>query len=300
MKPTLLILAAGMGSRYGGLKQTDSFGPNGESIIDYSIYDAIQTGFQKVVFVIRQSFAEAFKEKFTDKLKGKIETDYVFQELDNVPNGITVPKDRTKPWGTAHAVMVAYDKVKEPFAVINADDFYGRSSYQALADFFSGSDQELDFSIVGYQMDKTLSEHGGVSRAVCHSDQEGYLTEIEERLNIHYTQERTIISDMNGDVQQYNGKEFVSMNMMGFRPSVFGYIQTFFKDFIQQHHQDLKKEFYIPDVLERLISENIAKVKILPSSERWFGVTYPDDKPIVMESISQKIKHGEYPSNLWE
>jgi dTDP-glucose pyrophosphorylase len=300
MKPTLLILAAGMGSRYGGLKQTDEFGPGGESIIDYSIYDAIRCGFGKVVFVIRKSFSDAFKSKFDQKLKGKIEVDYVYQELDDLPEGFGLPAEREKPWGTAHAVLVAKNKIKEPFAVINADDFYGKSSYQTIVDFFSGKNLSKNYCVVGYRMENTLSPHGTVSRAICNTDTDGNLTFIEERLNIGWKENGKIESETEGKIDQYNGKELVSMNMMGFTPDIFPLIDHYFQEFLSENLKSPKKEFYIPTVLEKIISSGQGKIKVLTSEEIWFGVTYPEDKPKVMENIKQLIDQGIYPPKLWK
>jgi len=303
MKPTLVILAAGMASRYGSMKQTDGFGPNGETIIEYSIYDAIKAGFGKVIFVIKEEFAENFKGIFEPKLNGKIETDYVFQTFDLKPFGIDIEIERAKPWGTAHAVLAARDAVKEPFCVINADDFYGRESYQKMADFLKSEVNDQEFSMIGYQIDKTLSEHGSVSRGVCEVDGDGNLTEIHERTKVFFkigeTGEKTI-------VYEENEKEFtlvedtrVSMNFWGFTPKIFDYSADLFKEFALANKENPKSEFFIPLVAEKLIKNKQASFKVIPTQNQWFGVTYSEDKPFVQESIDKLVASGEYPAKLW-
>ncbi len=301
MKPTLLILAAGMGSRYGGLKQVDPVGPNGEAIIDYSIFDAIRAGYGKVVFVIRESFARAFKETFDKKLEGKIEVEYVFQELDNIPAGIEVSSERTKPWGTGHAVLVAKNVINEPFVVINADDFYGPSSYQLLADYFKEIENKAgeNYSMVGYGLEHTLSEHGHVSRGVCEKAKNDFLKTIVERTRIERIDGKIITRiDENTDME-LTGKEVVSMNTWGFSPSFFKYLETYFAEFIKANANNPKAEFYIPTVVNELINNGEITLKVLESKDRWFGVTYKEDKDSAVESINALIAQGVYHERLW-
>ena len=303
MKPTLVILAAGMASRYGSMKQTDGFGPNGETIIEYSIYDAIKAGFGKVIFVIKEEFAENFKAIFEPKLNGKIETDYVFQTFDIKPFGIEIEIERAKPWGTAHAVLAARDAVKEPFCVINADDFYGRESYQKMADFLSNEVNDQEFSMIGYQIDKTLSEHGSVSRGVCEVDSDGNLTEIQERTKVYFKTdangEKTIVFEENEIAFPLNENTRVSMNFWGFTPKVFDYTADLFKEFALANIENPKSEFFIPLVAEKLIKNKQASFKVIPTQNQWFGVTYAEDKPFVQENIDKLVAEGVYPSKLW-
>lgn len=290
-----------MGSRYGGLKQVDPVGPNGEAIIDYSIYDAIRAGYGKVVFVIRKSFADAFKETFDDKLKGKIEVKYVYQELDNIPEGILVNPDRSKPWGTGHAVLVAKDVILEPFVVINADDFYGPSSYKLLADYFKEIENMKgeNYSMVGYGLKHTLSEHGHVSRGVCEKDENDFLQTVVERTQIERI-EGKIISQVDENTQmELTGKEVVSMNTWGFSPSFFQFLESYFSDFIKTNADNPKAEFYIPFVVNELIRKREITLKVLESRDRWFGVTYKEDKDSAVASINALIEKGVYPEKLW-
>lgn len=302
MKPILLILAAGMGSRYGGLKQVDPVGPHGESIIDYSIHDAIRAGYGKVVFVIRESFAEDFKETFDKKLEGKIECEYVLQRLDDIPKGIPVNPERTKPWGTGHAVLVAKDVVKEPFVVINADDFYGPSSYQLLADYFNIIDNKAgdNYSMVGYDLEHTLSEHGHVSRGVCEKDEADILHTVVERTQIERIAGKIITTVEDGYEMELTGQEVVSMNIWGFSPSFFKYLETYFVQFIKANADDPKAEFYIPTVVNALINKGEITLKVLESKDRWFGVTYKEDKGSAVESINALIGDSVYPEKLWQ
>ncbi|MDB4304186.1 sugar phosphate nucleotidyltransferase [Desulfosarcina sp.] len=301
MKPTLLILAAGMGSRYGGLKQVDPVGPNGEAIIDYSIYDAIRSRYGKVVFVIRESFAEAFKELFDKKLEGKIEVEYVFQELDNIPKGIPVNPERTKPWGTGHAVLVAKDAVKEPFVVINADDFYGPTSYQLLVDYFKEIENANgdNCSMVGYGLEHTLSEHGHVSRGVCEKDENDFLQTVVERTQIERIDGKIITKIDENSEMELTGKEVVSMNTWGFSPSFFNQLEIYFAEFIKANADNPKAEFYIPTVVNELINKGEITLKVLESKDRWFGVTYKEDKESAVASINALIADGVYPEKLW-
>lgn len=299
MKPTLLVLAAGMGSRYGGLKQMDAFGPNGEAIIDYSIYDAIAAGFGKVVFIVREHFLDVFKETFDAKMGDKIELVYVTQELDKLPKGLTYPDSREKPWGTAHAVQMAKDVINEPFAVINADDFYGRDAYKTVADYLM-HDNTDNYSIVAYYLKNTLSEHGNVNRGVCSADNEGKLIDIIECVKIAKNADGTIsYPDEDGNSIFLKEDDIVSMNMMGFKPSYFDFCEQMLVDFIIERGHEEKSELYIPAVLDRLIKTERLSVDILNTTSNWFGVTYPDDKPMVVKQLNDLITSGEYPEDLW-
>ena len=298
MKPTLLILAAGMGSRYGGIKQMDSFGPSGETIIDYSIYDAIQSGFGKIVFIIRKDFAEDFKNVFEPRLKDKIETVYVMQELDSYTGEFKVPEGRTKPWGTAHAVLCAKEVISEPFAVINADDFYGRDGFDKAAKFLNGEVAADTWCIIGYLLSKTLSENGTVSRGVCQVDHNGNLVSIVERLKIYRSDDK-IIDEEKDSKTELPANTVVSMNFWGFHPGVFDYIQQLFQKFLNKSIDNPKAEFFIPIVADAFIREQNGKIKVIPTSSQWFGVTYKEDAPGVKQSIETLIEKGEYPKKLW-
>lgn len=299
-KPTLLVMAAGMGSRYGSLKQIDRFGPSGESIIDYSIYDAIRAGFGKVVFVIRRSIVEEFKELFFGKFSDKIKVDYALQELDMMPEGTEVPADRQKPWGTGHAVWVAADKIHEPFAVINADDYYGMESFQRIADFLTGSSPR-EHCLIGYRLRNTLSEHGYVSRGVCDVSPEGLLQNVTERTHIYRTSDQAIVyQDQEGKEVALSGDETVSMNLMGFTPEVFPVFERCFTEFIHEHGRQPKKEFYLPAVVNELITTGEASVQVVPTPDHWFGVTYPEDKAIAQRKLQALVEQGVYPENLWD
>ncbi len=299
MKPTLLILAAGMGSRFGGLKQVEPVGPNGEAIIDYTIYDAIRAGFGKVVFIIRESFAEAFKEKFDKKLEGKIEVDYVYQELDMLPEGYTLPEGREKPWGTAHAILVAKDAVKEPFCALNADDFYGKNAYKVMADFLTSSTDDSEYSMVGYQLRNTLSDHGSVSRGLCEVDKNSNLVKIVETTKIFKKGEAAYSVEEDGSEKPLTGNESASMNIWGFKPTVFATLEKRFVDFLEKEISKPKSEMFIPSVVFDLISDGEASVKVLEADSPWFGVTYKEDKPLVVNKIRNLIDAGEYPEKLW-
>ena len=299
MKPTLLVLAAGMGSRYGGLKQLDTLGPHGESIIDYSVYDAIQAGFEKVVFVIRQSFADQFKERFDPKLKGRVEVEYVYQELDKLPEGFTVPEGREKPWGTGHAMLMAKDAIQGPFAIINADDFYGREAYQAVVDFVTDSKDEKEYAMVGYALDNTLSEHGTVSRGVCETDTNDNLVNIIERTKIGYLHNKVVYWE-DDKTTELTGKEPVSMNFWAFKNSFFNALEEGFLAFLKEKGTELKSEFYFNALVDQMIKGDKASTKVLSSDAKWFGVTYQEDKPIVQKSLQALIDNGVYPENLWK
>jgi len=302
MKPTLLILAAGMGSRYGGLKQVDPVGPNGEAIIDYSTYDAISDGYGKVVFVIRESFAEAFKETFEEKLAGKIKTEYVFQELESmVPKGIQIHSDRKKPWGTGHAVLVAKDVINEPFVVINADDYYGPNAYRMIPEYLdevSGLSTPY-YCMVGYGLKNTLSEHGYVSRGICQTNSEGFLETVVERTHIEKTDGKIVTQLSEDDFMELTGDEVVSMNIWGFTPSYFHYLEKYFNEFIHNNADNPKGEFYIPYVVNDLIEKGDIKLKVLQSKDKWFGVTYKEDKDLAVQNIRQLIEKEVYPEKLW-
>ncbi|MEO8762688.1 MAG: sugar phosphate nucleotidyltransferase [Ginsengibacter sp.] len=299
MKPTLLILAAGMGSRYGGIKQMDAFGPSGETIIDYSIYDAIKSGFGKVVFIIRKDFEKVFKEVFEKKLNGKIATEYVMQEMDSYTQGMQLPEARSKPWGTAHAVLCAKDTIHEPFAVINADDFYGRDGFEKAANFLTGEVAPDTWCIIGYELAKTLSENGTVSRGVCEVNAEGDLIGIAERLKI-YPEGGRIVYEENETKTELPAGTPVSMNFWGFHPNVFEYIQQLFQKFLKENIDNPKAEFFIPIIGDAYIKEEKGKIKVIPTSAQWFGVTYREDAPSVKESIQALVQSGEYPEKLWD
>ena len=300
-KPTLLVLAAGMGSRYGGLKQMDPMGPNGETVLDYSVYDAIRAGFGRVVFIIREDFADAFKEGVGSRFADRIEVDYVFQKLDDLPAGHTVPEGRTKPWGTAHAVRAARDAVKERFAVINADDFYGRDAYARAAAFFnslpSGSDQGM--AMVGYPLENTLSDHGNVNRGICKIDEQGLLTNVEEYLEISRETDGEVRGNaLDGSRRVVPAGSLVSMNFWAFSPAFFPQLEEAFTRFLAESGTQMKSECYIPTVVDHLIHGGYAECPVLSTTSQWFGVTYPDDKPFVVESIRKLIAAGEYPEKL--
>jgi len=298
MKPTLLILAAGMASRYGSMKQIDGFGPNGETIIDYSIYDAIKAGFGKVVFIIKEEFAENFKSIFDEKLKGKIDVDYVYQNFDLKQFGIEEEIYREKPWGTAHAILSGRKVVKEPFCVINADDFYGYDAFKKMADFLTTEVNDANYAIIGYKIGKTLSDFGAVSRGVCKADESGNLTEIVERTKV-YKKDGTIVYEEDGQEFPLDFDTPVSMNFWGFTPAVFSIAEDLFRTFAMENKDKPKAEFFIPLVGEHLVNTNEASFKVVPTDNQWFGVTYKEDKPLVQESIDELIKNGNYPEKLW-
>ncbi|GHU68846.1 nucleotidyltransferase [Bacteroidia bacterium] len=301
MKPTLFVLAAGMGSRYGGLKQLDGLGPNGETIMDYSIFDAVRGGFGKVVFVIRKDFEQDFREKILKKYENVIPTELVFQGLDALPAGFTVPAERTKPWGTNHAVMMGEGVIREPFAVINADDFYGRESFQVLADFLQSIEDKQDtYSMIGYRVGNTLSESGSVARGVCITDENGYLTSVVERTYIiRDTDGQIKYKDENDRLVPIAENAPVSMNMWGFTPEYFDYSNQLFVDFLKENQANLKAEFFIPLVVNHLIVNGKAKVKVLDTPSKWFGVTYAEDRPAVVAKIQELLDKGEYPAKLF-
>ena len=299
MKPVLLVLAAGIGSRYGGVKQMDVVGPSGESIIDYSVYDAIRAGFGKVVFVLNPKIIDAFKEVYEPRLKGKIETEYVLQELDNIPEGVTYNPERIKPWGTGHAVLVAKEVIDAPFAVINADDFYGKESYEVMSRFLQErNNDDTHYSMVAYYLKNTLSENGTVSRGIC-SVNNGLLTDVVERTSIVRKGDKVVYTEGEKEFP-IDENSLVSMNFWGFTPRYFEQSEQMFVDFIKENANQLKAEFYIPYVVNRLIKSGEADVRVLESNSQWFGVTYKEDKPVTIENIKRLIDKGVYPGNLWK
>jgi NDP-sugar pyrophosphorylase family protein len=299
MQPTLLILAAGMASRYGSMKQVQGFGPNNETIMDYSIYDAKKAGFKKVVFIIRKDFAEEFKLLFNPKLKGLMEVDYVYQDLEDFVNGFQVPPGRTKPWGTAHAVLCAKNAIREPFAVINADDFYGFDAFDKACQFLTKECSDTLYSIIGYELAKTLSENGSVSRGVCQVDREGHLLSIAERTKIYRDSQNKITYEEGDQKFEVSSDSKVSMNFWCFAPSVFSFIEKIFSKFLLEQGENPKAEFFIPIIGDQFIHESKGKIKVIPTSAQWFGVTYKEDAPGVQQSLNQLISQGEYPDRLW-
>lgn len=299
MQPTLVVLAAGMGSRYGGLKQLDPVGPSGEFILDYSVFDAIKAGFGKVIFIIRKDIEEIFKEKIGSRYTGKIQVEYAYQELDKLPTGFSVPSGRQKPWGTGHAVLMVKDLCKEPFAVLNADDFYGRSSFQILADHFKKyKNQENIYGIPAYIVGNTLSENGSVSRGVC-SAINGELTDVVERTHIEKIDGKIVFVE-NGQKSELKPDTLVSMNMWGITPGFFNYLEVLFLEFLKVKGNELKSEFFLPSAIDSLIRQKKVVVKVYESKEVWFGVTYPEDKNAVVLSIKEKINQNVYPEDLWK
>lgn len=302
MKPTLLVLAAGMGSRYGGLKQMDPMGPNGETVLDYSVFDAIRAGFGKVVFVIREDFAEAFKEGVGARFAGRIEVDYAFQKLDDLPQGFEVPEGRTKPWGTAHAVRAARHVIDGPFAVVNADDFYGADAYAVIARWFGNLGQpggKSRYSMVGYPLRNTLSDHGAVNRGICRTGDDRLLSDVEEVVDIARGGDGVVRgSRLDGSITEIPDDSPVSMNFWGFTRSFFAELEEHFTRFLETHGGELKSECYIPTVVDDLIRSGLADCTVLETRANWFGVTYPDDKPHVVESIAALVAAGDYPSPL--
>lgn len=302
MQPTLLILAAGMGSRYGGLKQLDPVGPSGETLLDYSIFDALRAGFGRVVFVIRRDFEAEFRERIGKFYEQHVDVGYVFQELDALPSGFSIPEGRTKPWGTGHAIWCARDQVKGPFAAINADDFYGAEAYRVLAGFFARTQEDTStnrFAMVGYQLDRTLSDHGSVSRGVCIKNEADDLLSVEEFTKLERTATGAKNVQPDGTEIEFQGTEIVSMNFWGFTPAVFPLLGQRLEAFLSEHGQEAKSEFYIPFAVADMIAQHTAKVTALSTDSDWFGVTYREDKETVMESIKQLVAQGAYPESLW-
>lgn len=303
MKPTLLLLAAGMGSRYGGLKQLDGVGPNGETIMDYSIYDAIQAGFGKAVFVIRKDFEEEFRAKILSKYENKIKTELVFQSLDALPEGFKCPEDRVKPWGTNHAVMMGAGVINEPFCVINCDDFYNRDSFKVIGKYLSELEETSkgEYAMVGFRVCNTLSENGTVARGVCDRNEDGFLTNVIERTEIKRHNNKVCYKDCGENWVELDEFCPVSMNMWGFTPDYFNYSNNFFSEFLSnpENLNNLKSEFYIPTMVDHLIHNKKATVKVLDTTAKWFGVTYAEDRPTVVERIKSLIAAGEYPEKLF-
>ena len=301
--PTLLILAAGMGSRYGGLKQLDPMGPNGETVLDYSVFDAQRAGFGKVVFVIRRDFEEEFKTKVGSKFAHRIPVEYAFQALTDLPEGFSVPAGRTKPWGTTHAVLAAEGLIHEPFAMINADDFYGQDAYVKLAGDLNkarvNDSTVKQYSMVGFQLKNTLSEHGSVARGVCTSTN-GKLSTVTEMTKIVKTPTGARNEENPAHPVELTGHELVSMNFWGFTPEIFPQLRGAFLDFLKAHGNEEKSECYVPKVVDALIKEGSAEVEVLETTSSWFGVTYPEDKPIVVSSIAKLTDAGLYPAPLWQ
>ena len=300
MKPTLFVLAAGMGSRYGGLKQLDELGPSGETIMDYSIYDAIRGGFGKVVFVIREDFEQDFRDIVLKKYENEIPVEVVFQDLNRLPKGFTCPEGRTKPWGTNHAVLMGKDVINEPFAVINADDFYGRDSFEVLGkELAQMTGKKNEYCMVGYRVGNTLSDSGSVSRGVCQTNEEDYLTSVVERTSIERIDGKVVYKDENDQAVVIGDNTPVSMNMWGFTPDYFAYSEEFFADFLKEHINTPKSEYFIPLAVNQLITDGTAKVKVLDTTSKWFGVTYQEDRQGVVDKINALVEAGEYPAKLF-
>lgn len=299
MQPTLFILAAGMGSRYGGLKQLDGLGPSGETIMDYSVYDALRAGFGKVVFVIRHDFEQDFRDKVISKYEGHVPVEVVFQDITNLPEGFTVPEGRTKPWGTNHAVLMAKDVIKEPFVVINADDYYGPESFKLAYETLKDLEGKTgEYCMIGFKIENTLSENGGVSRGLCKVDENGYLTGVKE---CHEIQRKgdALVHVEDGVEKPFPAGASVSMNMWGFTPDYFGYSEKAFVKFLQEHGNELKSEFYIPTVVNDLIQNGEAKLKVVQTPSKWFGVTFAADREATVNQFKALVDAGVYPSPLF-
>lgn len=300
MKPTLFILAAGMGSRYGGLKQLDGLGPSGETIMDYSVYDALRAGFGKIVFVIRHDFEQEFREKIISRYEGHVPVEVVFQDLNNLPEGFTAPEGRTKPWGTGHAVLMGKDVIHEPFAVINADDYYGADSFRVLADFLTSvAGKSNTYGMVGFNISNTLSENGGVSRGYCKVDEQGYLTDVTECHGIERKDGKLIHVLADDSVADFPENASVSMNMWGFTPDYFQYSEEAFVEFLKVNGKELKSEFYIPSVVNDLIKQGKISLKVEKTASRWFGVTYAADRAATVAEFKRLVDEGVYPSPLF-
>ena len=300
MKLSIVVLAAGLASRYGSLNQIDQFGPSGETIIEYSIFDAIRAGFQKIVFIIRRNIEEEFKEVFVGKFGDKIEVDYAFQEIDMIPNGTSVPKDRIKPWGTGHAVLMAADKIKDPFAVINADDFYGAGSFQLLADHLIKLDsKKMAACLIGYRLKNTLSDHGYVSRGICTLSRENHLEKITERTHIYKKPDEQICFVENEKEESLTGNELVSMNLVGFTPPFFDVLETGFTNFVMENASNIKSEYYLPNPITEMIQNKSVRIPVIETPEQTYGVTYKNDKPIIKQMLKQLVEQGIYPKKLW-
>lgn len=300
MKPTLFILAAGMGSRYGGLKQLDGLGPNGETIMDYSVYDALRAGFGKIVFVIRKDFEQEFRDKVLSKYEGHVPVEVVFQSIDKLPEGRKPNPERQKPWGTNHAVLMGKDVIKEPFGVINADDYYGAESFQVLGDFLRSVEGKKNaYCMVGFNIENTLSENGGVSRGLCEVDENGFLTGVKECHGIQRVDGKLIQDEPDGSKSPFPEGASVSMNMWGFTPDYFKYSEDYFVDFLKANIGNIKSEYFIPLMVNKLINEKTATVKVLDTTSKWFGVTYAADRQSVVDKIQALVDAGEYPAKLF-
>jgi NDP-sugar pyrophosphorylase family protein len=300
MKPTLVILAAGVGSRYGSLKQMDRVGPSGETIMDYSLYDAQRAGFGRTVFVIRKSIEADFREGLLDRLGGRLDIECVFQELEDLPPGFSVPLGRTKPWGTSHAVLQAEPKVEGPFAVINADDFYGLEAFRLMAGFLAArTNDERLYAVAGYLIGSTLSEHGSVARGVCEVGSDGWLEGVVERTRVERTPAGIVYREEDGRLVPLPPEKAVSMNFWGFTPTYFEFCREVFVEFLGRNAENPKAELFIPLVVNRLIKDGRAKVRVLPTSGTWFGVTYREDKPRVVAALRRLVDSGDYPERLW-
>jgi UTP-glucose-1-phosphate uridylyltransferase len=301
MKTTLLILAAGMGSRYGGMKQVDPFGPSGETITDYSIYDALRAGFDRFVFVISPRMEEEFRTSYIKKFPSHLRVDYVTQSITDIPEGFSLPEERVKPWGTAHAVLMARDAIREPFAVINADDYYGRESYRIMHDFLVRTTGEVpgQYCMVGFELQKTVSEHGSVARGICQVNDQGFLQGMTERTKVYLNKGRIVFEEEDGSVHPLDPKDTVSMNLFGFTPDFFSQIEEIFADFLRENLHNPKAELFIPLVLDRLINSGQVRMSVLRTPDSWFGVTYQEDKPKVLKAIRQLVDSGVYPESLW-
>jgi hypothetical protein len=300
-KLTLLVLAAGMGSRYGGLKQVDPMGPSGETLLDYSVFDALRAGFERIVFIIRRDIEAEFREKIGSRYKGNVAVDYVFQQLDLLPNGFSVPADRKKPWGTAHAAWCAHEAVTEPFAAINADDYYGQETYEVIGRFLkSVAPQSPRFAMAGYRLDHTLSEYGSVARGVCEVDANGQLITISECTGIERVGSEILQKEADGSVRKFHGDEPVSMNFWGLTPAIFPLLDERLVSFLSKSSSDPKAECYIPVAISEMIAGGKATLKVLPTDAEWFGVTYREDKPQVMQALKRLHSKGVYPTPLWK
>lgn len=299
MKPTLLVLAAGMGSRYGGLKQIDPVGPDGQTILDYSLFDAKKAGFGKVVFIIRKQIEDDFKSVFAERLSTILPVEWVFQEIDILPEGYNVPADRVKPWGTGHAVLMASKAINEPFAVINADDFYGREAFTKANEFFQSNKNETDYAMIAYELKNTLSDFGSVSRGICEVDEDGWLLSVVENTKLAREGSEVYNTEADGTkslVSEYNP---VSMNFWCFKPAFFNQVETQFREFIKDNISNPKSEFYIPKAIDELIKSQQARVKVIPNSGEWFGITYQEDKPMVMDRIKALTDREVYPVSFY-
>ncbi|MBU3704221.1 MAG: nucleotidyltransferase [Ilumatobacteraceae bacterium] len=300
MSPTLVVLAAGMGSRYGGLKQIDPMGPSGETILDYSVYDALRAGFGRVVFIIRPDFEDAFRTGVAARFADRIDVDFAFQTLDRLPSGFVVPDGREKPWGTTHAILCAREQIRDNFAVINADDFYGRDSYGVLATHLNrAASSSTDFAMVGFTLRNTLSDHGSVARGVCAASAEGFLTAIDEMTKIERDGSAAKNTRDDGTIVRLSGDEPVSMNMWGFTPRLFDHLDRVFREFLEASGGESKSECFIPLTVGQLVNEGVATCRVLRTDSSWFGVTYREDKEVVQASIAGLIERGDYPRSLW-